>query len=151
MLLARIQQDLFDFTERDPEDFPGLVEFWYRANSEVLSAALTAHQGLNFILNVKSFNQIDAALSDVEKTVRRINQSRALRKQGILAGLLGLNADAFIGVPEATLVTGLVAGTAAMVAEHHDAAWPFRASSAAAWPAKRGPSVTPGANARSSQ
>lgn len=339
MLLARIQQDLFDFTERDPEDFPGLVEFWYRANSEVLSAALTAHQGLNFILNVQSFNnfetlakrlflvadtlilrdtrdwasdaggycdmpvptgpyvpgylsdtrselqqirpspltllhrpdlywtstaktlnnglhvayagagyhpipaeflswiagpgrdylktgqvvyapfipplameleflknevdlprqfgavslfhqrhewlsedrlqailslnvpfldgldiatlsvlkqdnydafstfsrslldavsgikstmgtegfareirtiqrnQIDAALNDVEKTVRRINQSRALRKQGILAGLVGLNAAAFIGVPEATLVTGLAAGTAAMVAE----------------------------------
>jgi len=339
MLLARIQQDLFDFTARDPEDFPGLVEFWYRANSEVLSAALTAHSGLNFILNVRSFNnfealarrlflvadtlilrdtrdwasdaggysdmpvptsayvpgylsdtqselrrlrpspltllyrpdlywtstaktlnsglhvayagaayhpipaeflawiggpgraylktgqvvyapfipplsmeleflkqevdlprqfgltslfhqrhewlsddrlqailsldlpfldgldiatlsavkqdnydafssfsrsvldavngvksalgtegfarevrsiqrnQIDAALSDVEKTVRRINQSSALRKQGILAGLLGLNAAAFIGVPEATLVTGLATGAAAIVAE----------------------------------
>lgn len=339
MLLARIQQDLFDFTEHDPEDFPGLVEFWYRANSEVLSAALTAHPGLNFILNVSSFsnfemiakrlflvadtlilrdtrdwasdaggycdmpvptgpyvpgylsdaqselrqlrpspltllhrpdlylssthktlnnglhvayagsgyhpipaeflawigglgrdylktgqvvyapfippltmeleflknavnlpqqfgaaslfhqrhdwlsedrlqailalnvpfldgldiatlavvkqdnydafssfsrslldavngvnsalgtegfarevrsiqrNQIDAALNDVEKAVRRINQSRALRKQGILAGLLGLNAAAFIGVPEATLVTGLAAGAATMVAE----------------------------------
>lgn len=339
MLLARIQQDLFDFTEHDPEDFAGLVEFWYRANSEVLSAALTAHQGLNFILNVRSFrnferlakrlflvadtlilrdtrdwasdaggycdmpvptapyvpgfladtlndlrrlrpssltllrrpdlywtstaktlnnglhvayagsgyhpipaefltwigglgrdylktgkvvyapfipplameleflknqvdlphqfgaaslfhqqhdwlsddrlqallsldvpfldgidittlstvkkdnydaftsfsrslldsvngikaalgtegfsrevrsiqrNQIDAALSDVEKTVRRINQSRALRKQGILTGLLGLNAAAFIGAPESSLVTGLAAGAAAMVAE----------------------------------
>jgi len=339
MLLARIQQDLFDFTERDPEDFSGLVEFWYRANSEALSAALTAHHGLNFILNVRSFgnfealakrlflvadtlilrdtrdwasdaggycdmpvptgsyvpgywpdvqnelrrlrpspltlihrpdlywtstaktlnnglqvayagagfhpipaeflawiggpgrnylktgqvvyapfipplameleflkkevdlpsqfgaaslfhqkhewladdrlrailsldipfldgldittlsavkqdnydafstfsrslldavngiksalgsegfgreirsiqrNQIDAALSDVEKTIRRVNQSRALRKQGILAGLLGLNAAAFVGVPEATLVTGIAAGAAAMVAE----------------------------------
>lgn len=338
-LLARIQQDLFDFAEHDPEDFSGLIEFWYRTNSEALSAALTAHKGLNFILNVSSFsnfelltkrlflvadtlilrdtrdwasdageyrdmpvptgpyvpgywsdikdalrklrpspltlihrpdlywtstaktlnngihaayagsychpipneflswiggpgrdylktgkvvyapfipplameleflkkevdlpgqfgaaslfhqrhewlsgdhlhailslnvpfldgldiktlsivkqdnhdafnsfsrsllnavngiksmlgtegfarevrsiqrNQIDAALNDVEKTVRRINQSRALRKQGILAGLLGLNAAALVGIPDATLVTGLAAGAAAMVAE----------------------------------
>jgi hypothetical protein len=339
MLLARIQRDLFDFTERDPDDFAGLTEFWYRANSEALSAALTAHRGLNFILNVRSFsnfellakrlflvadtlvlrdtrdwasdaggysdmpmptgqyqpgyladtldslrqvrpspltqlyrpdlywsstcktlnnglhvayagsgyhpipaefltwiagpgrdylktgqivyapfipsltaeleylkhevslprqfgavslfhqqhdwlsddhlqallsleipfldgldiatlsvvkqdnhdafttfsrsllesvngiksaigtegfarevrsiqrNQIDAALSDVDKAVRRINQSRALRKQGILTGLLGLNAAAFIGVPETTLLTGLAAGATAMIAE----------------------------------
>ncbi|WP_349745100.1 hypothetical protein [Roseateles cavernae] len=60
MLLARIQRDLFDFTERDPEDFPGLVEFWYRANSEALSAALTAHRGLNIILNVRSFKNFEA-------------------------------------------------------------------------------------------
>ncbi len=339
MLLARIQQDLFDFTAHDPEDFTGLVEFWYRANGEALSAALTADRGLNFILNVRSFNnfemlakrlflvadtlvlrdtrdwasdaggycdmpvptgpyrpgflsdtmeefrqlrpspltlihrpdlywtstsktlnnglhvayagsqhhpvpaefltwisgpgrdylktgkvvyapfipplameleflkhevdlprkfgaaslfhqrhewlsddrlqvlmsldvpfldgldiatlsavkqdnhdafsafsrslldsvngiksalgtegfsrevrsiqrnQIDAALSDVDKTVRRVKQSRALRKQGILTGLLGLNAAAFIGVPDTALVTGLAAGVAAMVAE----------------------------------
>lgn len=339
MLLSRIQRDLFDFTEHDPDDFSGLVEFWYRANSEVLSAALTAHKGLNLILNVSSFsnfetlakrlflvadtlilrdtrdwasddagycdmpvpignyrpgfladsqeelrkldpspltllhrpelywtsttktlnnglqvayagsgyhpipaeflawikgpgssylktgqivyapfipplpmeleflrnevdlpsqfgasslfhqrhewlpddrlqallslnipfldgidittlssvkednhdafnsfsrslidsvngirstlgtegfarevrsiqrNQIDAALSDVDKTVRRINQSRALRKQGILTGLIGLNAAAFIGAPITTLATGLAAGAAAMVAE----------------------------------
>lgn len=339
MLLARIQRDLFDFTDRDPDDFEGLVEFWYRANSEALSAALTAHCGMNLILNVSSFetfetlakrlflvadtlilrdtrewarenaeyraipmpisdyhpgfipeviddlsccppspltllyrpelywtneskmlnnglqiayagwsyhsipseflqwiggagreymkagqivyapfipplnmeleflknnvdlpaqfgatslfhqqhewlsedrlqallslkipfldgidintiskvkednydafsffsrsivdsvngiksalgtegfarevrsiqrNQIDAALSDVDKTFRRIKSSRALRKAGILTGLIGLNAAAFIGVPEATVVTGLAAGTAAMVAE----------------------------------
>lgn len=55
MLLARIQKDLFDFTDKNPEDFEGLVEFWYRENSEALSAALTAHKGLNLILNVNSF------------------------------------------------------------------------------------------------
>ncbi|NKA76081.1 hypothetical protein GO285_05045 [Ralstonia solanacearum] len=59
MLLARIQRDLFDFTERDPDDFAGLVEFWYRANSEALSAALTAHHGMNFILNVNSFRNFE--------------------------------------------------------------------------------------------
>lgn len=56
MLIPRIQQDLFAFTESDPDDFAGLAEFWYRANGVALSAALTAHRGLNFILDVKSFS-----------------------------------------------------------------------------------------------
>jgi hypothetical protein len=60
MLLTRIQRDLFDFTDRDPDDFAGLVEFWYRANSEALSAALTAHPGTNLILNVCSFNAFES-------------------------------------------------------------------------------------------
>jgi hypothetical protein len=60
MLLARIQRDLFDFTDRDPDDFQGLVEFWYLANSEALSAALTAHAGVNLILNVDSFTNFEA-------------------------------------------------------------------------------------------
>src|ERR1700688_2525000 len=60
MLLARIQRDLFDFTDRDPDDFPGLVEFWYQRNSEALSAALTAHAGVNLILNVSSFSDFEA-------------------------------------------------------------------------------------------
>ncbi len=62
-------------------------------------------------------NQIDAALSDVDKAFRRIKASSALRKAGILTGLLGLNAAAFLGIPEAAVVTGLATGTAAMVAE----------------------------------
>jgi hypothetical protein len=60
MLLDRIQRDLFDFTDRDPDDFAGLVEFWYQANSEALSAALTAHAGVNLILNVRSFDTFEA-------------------------------------------------------------------------------------------
>ncbi|WP_155674924.1 hypothetical protein [Burkholderia stagnalis] len=60
MLLSRIQQDLFEFTKRDPDDFAGLVEFWYRANSDALSAALTAHRGLNLILNVRSFSNFES-------------------------------------------------------------------------------------------
>lgn len=62
-------------------------------------------------------NQIDAALSDVDKTFRRIHQSRALRKQGILAGLVSLNAAAFIGFPAASLATGITAAAAAAVHE----------------------------------
>jgi hypothetical protein len=60
MLLARIQRDLFDFTDRDPDDFPGLVEFWYQANGEALSAALTAHAGVNLVVNVSSFIDFEA-------------------------------------------------------------------------------------------
>ncbi len=60
MLLARIQQDLFDFTDHDPDDFAGLVEFWYQANSEALSAALTAQTGLSLIVNVSSFGSFES-------------------------------------------------------------------------------------------
>lgn len=59
MLLARIQKDLFDFADHDPEDFAGLVEFWYQANSEALSAALTAQPGLSLIVNVSSFRSFE--------------------------------------------------------------------------------------------
>ena len=59
MLLSRIQRDLFDFAGKDPDDFAGLVEFWYQQNSEVLSAALTAQQGLNVIVNVSEFQSFE--------------------------------------------------------------------------------------------
>jgi len=59
MLLARIQQDLFDFVDHDPDDFAGLLEFWYQANSPALSAALTAQPGLSLIVNVSSFQSFE--------------------------------------------------------------------------------------------
>lgn len=59
MLLSRIQRDLFDFAGKDPEDFAGLVEFWYQANSNALSAALTAQPGLNIIVNVSEFQTFE--------------------------------------------------------------------------------------------
>lgn len=59
MLLARIQRDLFDFAGKDPEDLAGLVEFWYQANSEALSAALTAQTGLSLIVNVSDFRSFE--------------------------------------------------------------------------------------------
>jgi hypothetical protein len=59
-LIGRIQRDLFNFVERDPDDFSGLVEFWYHANSEALSAALTAQPGTSLILNVSSFKSFEA-------------------------------------------------------------------------------------------
>lgn len=62
-------------------------------------------------------NQIDAALSDVRKTVDRINKSSALRKAGILTGTVGLGAAAFLGIPGSAIVTGIAASAAALVAE----------------------------------
>jgi hypothetical protein len=98
----------------------------YDAFSSFSRSLMDSVSGIKSALGTEGFarevrsiqrNQIDAALSDVEKTVRRINQSSALRKKGILTGLIGLNAAAFIGVPDATLVTGLATGAAALIAE----------------------------------
>lgn len=49
--------------------------------------------------------------------MRRIRQSRALRRLGIFTGLAGLNAAAMIGLPETSLITGLASGAAALVGE----------------------------------
>lgn len=59
MLVSRIQRDLFEFAGQDREDFAGLVEFWYRENSNALSAALTAQAGLNIIVNISEFRSFE--------------------------------------------------------------------------------------------
>ncbi|MDP8218169.1 MAG: hypothetical protein P9M03_05535, partial [Candidatus Theseobacter exili] len=59
MLISRIQKDLFDFIELDPDDRDGLIEYWYMSNSEALSAALTEKQGHNIIVNVSSFDHFE--------------------------------------------------------------------------------------------
>lgn len=60
MLLPRIQRDLFDFTsQEDPEDFGPLLNFWYRANTPALSAALTAHPGLKLIIDAPSIRTLE--------------------------------------------------------------------------------------------
>ncbi|MBK7370962.1 MAG: hypothetical protein IPJ09_05900 [Saprospiraceae bacterium] len=59
MLISKIQSDLFDFIDRDPDDAAGLIEFWYMANNNALSAALTKHDGLKLIVNVSSFEQFE--------------------------------------------------------------------------------------------
>jgi hypothetical protein len=59
-LLPRIHQDLFDFIDHDPDELGGLLEFWYRSNSEALSAALTAQSGVNLIVNVSSFQSFES-------------------------------------------------------------------------------------------
>lgn len=59
MLISTIQRDLISFIEHDQEDLAGLVEFWYRENSDELSAALAAQPGLNLIVNVSSFTRFE--------------------------------------------------------------------------------------------
>lgn len=60
MLLERIQRDLFDFTDQeDPDDFGPLLNFWYRANTPALSAALSAHPGLKLIVDVPSVRSLE--------------------------------------------------------------------------------------------
>lgn len=60
MLLARIQRDLFDFTgQEDTEDFGPLFNFWYRANTPALSAALTAQPGLKLIVDAPSVRALE--------------------------------------------------------------------------------------------
>jgi hypothetical protein len=59
-LLGRIQQDLFDFTQQeDPGDFGPLMNFWYRANTPALSAALTADSGLKLIIDAPSMQALE--------------------------------------------------------------------------------------------
>ena len=60
MLISRIQKDLFDFIDHDPDDLNGLIEYWYMSNSEALSAALTENDGYKIIVNVSSFNHFES-------------------------------------------------------------------------------------------
>ncbi len=63
MLLGRIQRDLFDFTDSESdEDFGPLLNFWYRANTPAISAALTAHPGLTMIVDAPSVGSFESLL-----------------------------------------------------------------------------------------
>jgi len=108
LTISRVKEDNYDA-------FTAFSRTILESVNGVKSAAGTE----GFIREVRNIqrNQVDAALADVQKTLRRVKQSSALRKKGILSGLLGLNAAALIGIPEATLVTGLAAGAAAMIAD----------------------------------
>ena len=60
MLLPRILKDLYDFTDgEDPEDFGPLLNFWYRANSNAVSAALLSHPGLKITVDVPSADALE--------------------------------------------------------------------------------------------
>lgn len=56
MLIQKIQADLFDFIDHDPEDQAGLIEFWYGANSNALSASLSNNDGLQIMINLSRFD-----------------------------------------------------------------------------------------------
>jgi hypothetical protein len=106
--LAKVKQDNHD-----------AFSAFSRSLIDSINSVKSATGTESFVRKIRSNqkNQIDAAMSEVDKTVRRFKRSGALRKHGILSGLLGPNAAAFIGAPESSLVTGLAVGMAAMVAE----------------------------------
>lgn len=56
MLVQKIQSDLFDFIGQDPDDQEGLIEFWYGANSNALSASLSSNDGLQIMINLSTFD-----------------------------------------------------------------------------------------------
>jgi hypothetical protein len=60
-------------------------------------------------------NQVDAGLNDISKTVSKIAASASLRKQGILIGLLGLNAAVLTGASPAAMATAAAGSIGAFV------------------------------------
>jgi len=62
-------------------------------------------------------NQIEAGLSDVRKTLAKVTSSSSLRKDGILAGLIGLEAAILMGASASGIATGIVAAAASFVAD----------------------------------
>ncbi len=63
MLAAKIQKDLFEFIEKDPEDAEGLILFWYMQNSVPLSAALQEDTGIKLMINISNFERMEYAIN----------------------------------------------------------------------------------------
>ncbi|OBU87189.1 hypothetical protein MY55_06780 [Chromobacterium subtsugae] len=84
-----------------------------------VKAAVNTEQFAAEVRNVQR-NMIDAGVSDVEKTFKKIENLSSLRKKGMVIGLLGLNAAAYLGAPELFLVSGLAAAGVKMVADKID-------------------------------
>lgn len=81
-----------------------------------VKAAVNTEQFASEVRNIQR-NYIDAGVSDVEKTFKKIASLSSLRKKGMLVGLLGLNAAAYFGAPELFLVSGLAASGVKTVAD----------------------------------
>lgn len=86
---------------------------------DTVKAAIDTEQFASEVRNVQR-NLIDAGVSDVEKTFKKISALSSLRKKGMVVGMLGLNAAAYFGAPELFLVSGLTAAGAKMVADKID-------------------------------
>lgn len=59
MLTSVIQKDLLDFIKYDKDDRKGLIQFWYMANSNALSASLTQTDSLKLMLNLSDFSHFE--------------------------------------------------------------------------------------------
>lgn len=109
--LAQVKNDYHD----EFESFSRLM-----LNSlDTVKAAVDTEQFASEVRNVQR-NLIDAGVSDVEKTFKKISALSSLRKKGMVVGLLGLNAAAYFGAPELFLASGLAASGVKMVVDKID-------------------------------
>lgn len=86
---------------------------------DTVKAAVDTEQFASEVRNVQR-NMIDAGVSDVERTFKKISALSSLRKKGMTIGLIGLSASACFGAPELFLVSGLAAAGVKMVADKID-------------------------------
>jgi hypothetical protein len=84
------------------QDYQGEFQTFSRLMFDSLSIVKSAVDTEQFAAKVRNFqrNLIDAGVSDVEKTFKKISALSSLRKKGVAVGLLGLNAAAYLGAPE---------------------------------------------------
>lgn len=98
----------------------------FEAFSRVLMSALDSVKGAfgtsSFAAEVRHIqrNLIDAGVSDVDRTFKKLTSMSSLRKKGMLIGLVGLDVAACFGAPELVLATGLAAAGVKMVADKID-------------------------------
>lgn len=58
-MIEKIQQDLFDFIDADPDELEGLIYFWYTRNSPALAATLEKEKGVKLLVNIDNFNHFE--------------------------------------------------------------------------------------------
>lgn len=90
-----------------------------RTSLDTVKAAANTEQFVSEVRKVQR-DMIDAGVSDVDRTFRKISAMSSLRKQGMMVGLLGLNAAAYFGAPDLFLVSGLAASSVKMVSDKID-------------------------------
>jgi hypothetical protein len=111
-----------DTLSRVKRDYHDEFESFSRAMLDSLNtvkATMGTEQFSSEIRHVQR-NLIDAGVSDVEKTFKKISSLSSLRKKGMVVGLLGLNAAAYLGAPELFLASGLAASGVKMVVDKID-------------------------------
>ena len=111
-----------DTLARIKNDYHEEFETFSRTMLDSLNTVKAAVDTAQFAAEVRNVqrNLLDAGVSDVEKTFKKISALSSLRKKGVAVGLLGLNAAAYLGAPELFLVSGLAASGIKMVADKID-------------------------------
>jgi hypothetical protein len=111
-----------DTLARVKQDYQDEFQAFSRLMLDSLNTVKAAVDTDQFAAEVRHIqrNVIDAGVSDVEKTFKKISALASLRKKGMTVGLLGLNAAAYFGAPELFLVSSLAASGIKMVSDKID-------------------------------